>query len=277
MTGIYMIFPLDSYERKVELHKLSINSCNKICKDLCYDISWKSCEIITIAQIFYKKQILQNFHYITDNYFRDRNEVILIKNGEEINKFKTWELFEINKDDINYDSLLYTKYNDDEDKKNYTLIRDNNLKHPQELLTHVCDVNFIIFQLTNGNNKYDINLKDPYNFLIKDNILKYAFFKWYIKKLYDDDLTEDFSVNYMTQDMSIATLHYPFFIKFNEDSITSFSSGKPKLEPKPEHNIEQSSTYYDIINEVDDTNDNMDTNECENRYDYHNNAICSLC
>ena len=269
LTGVYVIFPFESYENKVELHNYCINTCNNYCSDICYDISWKTCEIITLTQIFYNKTLLPNFHSITDNYFRNRNEVTLIKNGEEIHQFKTWELFENEKQGIEYDLLLYTKYNDDENKKNYTLIGDHCIKNPNEVLSHKCDVNFIIFQLTNNNKKYDINLKDPFNFFIKDNILKYSFFKWYIKKVYDVELTEDFCVNYMTQDMSVATLHHPFFIKFNEDGITSFSSGKPKPKTKPilhieienENEDEDEDEDEDENSITDDTNDITDVND----------------
>jgi hypothetical protein len=112
--------------------------------------------------------------------------------------------------------------------------------------------------LTTDNNKYDINLKEPQNFFVKDNTLKFAFFKWYMKKVYDVNLTEDFSVNYMTQDMSIANLHHPFYIKFNEDGVTSFSTGKPKPKDNLNDNQEQNvfltssvreeSLYTNIIN-----------------------------
>ena len=57
----------------------------------------------------------------------------------------------------------------------------------------------------------------------------------FLKLVYDVNLTEDFSVNYMTQDMSIANLHHPFYIKFNEDGVTSFSTGKPK----PKENLKE--------------------------------------
>ena len=49
-----------------------------------------------------------------------------------------------------------------------------------------------------------------------------------MKKVYEIELSECFSVTYMTTDMSIVNLYNPFFIKFNEDGVTSFSSGKPK-------------------------------------------------
>ena len=42
----------------------------------------------------------------------------------------------------------------------------------------------------------------------------------------------------MMQDMSTGNLHSPFFIKFNESSITSFSHAKPKAVIKPENEID---------------------------------------
>lgn len=225
---ISIIFPFESIETKMTLHKLCISNCNNYCNDICYDITWKTVEIITCIQIFYKKTVVPGFHKITNNYFRNINEVLLIKNGEEINRFKTWELFESVQEYEDFDLLLYTKYSETECKKNYTIICEPALKNKEKIFSNKCDVNFIIFQLTTDNNKYDINLKEPQNFFVKDNVLKYTFFKWYMKKVYDVNLTEEFSINYMTQDMSIANLHNPFYIKFNEDGVTSFSTGKPK-------------------------------------------------
>jgi len=228
---ISIIFPFESIENKMTLHKLCRTSCNNYCNDICYDISWKTVEIITVVQIFYKKTVVPGFHKITNNYFRNINEVLLIKSGVEINNFQTWELFESDQEHGEFDLLLYTKYSETESKKNYTIIGEHALKNPEKIFTHKCDVNFIIFQLTTDNNKYDINLKEPQNFFVKDNVLKYAFFKWYMKRVYEVELTEKFSVNYMTQDMSTANLHNPFYIKFNEDGVTSFSTGKPKPPP----------------------------------------------
>ena len=227
--GIFLIFAFEETHDKLLLHKSIIKTCNTFCKNICFDISWKMCELVTVSQTCYKKTILPQFHSITDNYFRNRNAVLLIKNGEEMAHFKTWSLFEEEKENMDFDLILYTKYNEIEPKKNYTLIRDKCFSNPEILLNNKCDVSFIVFQLTTDGNKYDIQLKEPHNFFVKDNILKYAFFKWYMKKVYDVVLSEEFSVNYMTNDMSLANLHNPFFIKFNEDGVTSFSSGKPKV------------------------------------------------
>ena len=249
LGGIMILFPLEDRSVKMLLHKSSIRSCNTFCKNVSFDISWKMCEIVTLAQISYRKTILPNFHSITDNYFRNRNAVLLIKNGEEIAQFKTWEMFEDEKEKVDFDLILYTKYNEIEPKKNYTLIRDKCFSNPDSLLNNKCDVSFIVFQLTTDGNKYDIQLKEPHNFFVKDNILKYTFFKWYMKKVYDVVLSEEFTVNYMTNDMSLANLNNPFFIKFNEDGVTSFSSGKPKVV-----SIEKD----DVLDE-NDTSSNGDT------------------
>lgn len=233
LGGIFILFPLEDKLVKVVLHKKFIESCNTLCKDVCFDITWKMCEIVTIVQTSYRKTIIPNFHRLTDNYFRNRPVVLLIKNGEEIGQFKTEHMFDQEKGNFDFDLMLYTKYNDLEPKKNFTLIRDNGIQSRDSsldrLLEYRSDTNFIVFQLTTDGNKYDIQLKENRNFFVKDNVLKYAFFKWYMKQVYNVELSEEFSVNYMTNDMSIATLHNPFFIKFNEDGVTSFSSGKPKV------------------------------------------------
>jgi hypothetical protein len=237
LGGIMILFPFEDRSVKMLLHKSSIRSCNTFCKNVSFDISWKMCEIVTLAQTSYRKTILPNFHSITDNYFRNRNAVLLIKNGEEIAQFKTWEMFEEEKEKVDFDLILYTKYDEIEPKKNYTLIRDKCFSNPDSLLNNKCDVSFIVFQLTTDGNKYDIQLKEPHNFFVKDNVLKYTFFKWYMKKVYDVVLSEEFTVNYMTNDMSLANLHNPFFIKFNEDGVTSFSSGKPKVVSIEKHEV----------------------------------------
>jgi hypothetical protein len=253
LSCIIIIYPFESLESNMIVHTTYRNACNNYCNDVCYDISWKMCEIVTVVQIFNKKTLVPTFHRITNNYFRNINAVSLIKNGVEIRQFATWESFEVEKENVEFDLILYTKYNETESKKNYTAISESCFKHPEQLCTHICDVNFIIFQLTTDNNKYDINLKEPQNFFVKDNTLKFAFFKWYMKKVYDVNLTEDFSVNYMTQDMSIANLHHPFYIKFNEDGVTSFSTGKPKPKENPKENLndnqEQNSFFASSVRE----------------------------
>jgi hypothetical protein len=147
--------------------------------------------------------------------------------------FKKWSDIHDSIEELDYDLIMYTDYSLNDDKKNYTMIIDDRsirIKQPDEKPS---SVNFIVFQLTTNNTKYDISLKEPKHFLLQNNVLKYPFFKWYMKTVYQVELNEEFSVNYMTQDMSTAELHSPFFIKFGEDSVTCFSSAKPKPKPKP--------------------------------------------
>ena len=284
LGGIMILFPLEDRSVKMLLHKSSIRSCNTFCKNVSFDISWKMCEIVTLAQTSYRKTILPNFHSITDNYFRNRNAVLLIKNGEEIAEFKTWEMFEDEKEKVDFDLILYTKYNEIEPKKNYTLIRDKCFSNPDSLLNNKCDVSFIVFQLTTDGNKYDIQLKEPHNFFVKDNILKYTFFKWYMKKVYDVVLSEEFTVNYMTNDMSLANLNNPFFIKFNEDGVTSFSSGKPKvvsiekddvLDENDTSSNGDTYTYTDTCTDTDTDLSSVDNNVVQPSADTDNDILIS--
>ena len=284
LGGIMILFPLEDRSVKMLLHKSSIRSCNTFCKNVSFDISWKMCEIVTLAQTSYRKTILPKFHSITDNYFRNRNAVLLIKNGEEIAEFKTWEMFEDEKEKVDFDLILYTKYNEIEPKKNYTLIRDKCFSNPDSLLNNKCDVSFIVFQLTTDGNKYDIQLKEPHNFFVKDNILKYTFFKWYMKKVYDVVLSEEFTVNYMTNDMSLANLNNPFFIKFNEDGVTSFSSGKPKvvsiekddvLDENDTSSNGDTYTYTDTCTDTDTDLSSVDNNVVQPSADTDNDILIS--
>lgn len=232
-SGISIIFSFDSSESRLHIYDNSINNINNLCKDIWVDIGWKICEMITYGKIFHKKYIIPSFQYITNDYFI--NSIILIENGEEIKYYKNMELFINNNDNIEYELLFYTDYSNNDSKTNYTIISETNIKNPIECIKYKCDTNFIIFQLTFDDIKYDINLKEPKNFMIKNNVLKLPFFKWYMKKIYDIKLTENYTVNYMTQDMTITNLCSPFFIKLNDEGITSFSFAKPKiLEEKAE-------------------------------------------
>jgi hypothetical protein len=197
--------------------------------DIGMDISWKTIEVLGAIKKYYNKTIVPEFHNKTNDYFR--NSILIIKDGKDVKVIKDIEILKkMDYKKIEYDLVFYTDYTLNDTKRNYTLIMEdiNIIKNANELIKNKSDINFIVFQLSIGDKKYDINLKEPNNFLIKNNILKYPFFKWYMNKVYNIELEEDFSVNYMSQDMSIGNVHSPFFIKFNENSITSFSSRKPK-------------------------------------------------
>lgn len=269
---IFIALPLKSVDDKLILHKDIVSSCNSFCTDVTYDIGWKYCEVVTIISTCYKKTIVPEFHRITNYKFR--NEIIVVKDGIETHYFKNWEeLYNYNVD-LTYDFILYTDYQTNDIKKNYTAIIDDKQLKSNYIVEKKSAVNFIIFQLTMNNIKYDISLKEPKYFILKNNTLKYPFFKWYMKSVYDITLTEQYSVYYMTQDMSIAVLHSPFFIKFNEDSVTSFSSGKPP--------VVQSETETNCENEVPTTTYETETDrECiindnmvvDDRSDISNDSI----
>jgi hypothetical protein len=270
---VFILLPFKSVDDKLLLHNNIVTTCNRYCKDIAYDIIWKYCELVTIGSNFYKKTILPEFHRITE--YKYRNEIVLVKDGYETHYFKNWnELYNYpQRDELTYDFILYTDYQHNDSKKNYTAIIDEKQIKSSYIVNTKSSVNFIIFQLTMNNVKYDISLKEPRYFILKNNILKYPFFKWYMKTVYDIHLPEKYSVYYMTQDMSIAVLHSPFFIKFNHDSVTSFSSGKPHIEMvsdevdinEPVRSNTDSETTLNEANETNEDNEDNDITTRDNR------------
>lgn len=255
LTGVSVLYIQKSDKEREEIHKIIINNCNNYCKDVSIDIGWKCAEIITVTKIFYRKQLIPTVHYLTNDYFR--YPILLIKDGEEIMCIKTLNSSEIQEGE--YDLLFYTDYSENDPKRNYTIIRETGIKDIKSPIEHKCDINFIIFQLTHNDEKFDINLKEPKNFLLKNNVLKFNFFKWYMKKVYNEDLSEEYSVNYMCQDMSTANLKNPFFIKFGDEGVTSFSSKKIipyNIPPLPELN--------ESVNESDVESSDESIDEVEN-------------
>jgi len=244
-TGVSIIYIQTPGDERDITSKNVINICNNYCKEVSYDIGWKFAEIATVTKIFYRKTIIPYFHELTNDYFR--YPILLIKDGEELIYVKNIDSSQL--EEMEYDLLFYTDYNENDPKKNYTIISESGIKDIKSPIEHKCDINFIIFQLNIDNEKFDINLKEPKNFLLKNNILKYNFFKWYMKKVYNKDLSGDFSVNYMCQDMSTENLNSPFFIKFGDEGVTSFSSKKPTRFQTPELSIEVESDNDEFCGE----------------------------
>jgi len=222
--------------------------CNNYFKDILFKVNWKIIEFISLIREFNKRTLRPKFHELTDNYFR--KPIKVISNGVEIYNFKNYEeaYNKIEKDEkSDYDFILNTKYHKTESKKNYTIISDK-LSNDYKEIFDVCEVGFIYFQLKCSNNgeiqKYEINLKEPKNYLIKDNVLKTSFFKYYIKNIYNVDISDDFSIDYMTNDMSVSSLNNPFFIKFNEIGLTSF--------PMKKENVKEEEVDYknDLISSI---------------------------
>ena len=234
---IYILL-LGDEEGMLECKSIVINNINDFFINIGVNISWKTIEIFDAIKKFYNKAMIPYFHNITNDYFR--NSILLINDGVITTHIKNVEsLVKMDISKLSYNMIFHTDYSLNDSKKNFTIILDdiNNVNKSIELMNYKSNVNFIIFQLSIDDDKYDINLKEPFNYIIKNNTLKESFFKWYMKTVYNIELSSDFSVYYMLQDMSIGKLISPFFIKFNESSVTSFSYAKPIPTPIPKHVI----------------------------------------
>lgn len=271
ISSIFVLFPFESVTNKIELrNKILSNSTlwltNKY-NDICYTIAWNTCGVIAQWEHVNRKVIIPSFHKMTNNYFKPC--VFLLKDGVEVITYNSWEQYKKAKETSltytdDYNIIIYTHFDlHDNNKKNYTVIGDSNLNNPMTLISHKSNVGFILFQLTTEGVTYDISLKEPKNFFIKDNTLNFPFFKWYMKKIHDVDLSETFSVNYMTCDMSTANLHNPFYIKFNEDGVTSFSWGKPKEPVVTKNNVVEESENSEESDNSEKSEDSDNSEESE--------------
>jgi len=271
-TGVSILFIQNSDSERYEIFKSVILNSNNYCKDVTVEIGWKCAEIATVTNMFYRKQVIPTIHYLTNDYFR--YPILLIKDGEELINIKNIDSHQL--DVQEYDLLFYTDYSENDPKKNYTIISETGIKDIKSPIDNKSDINFIIFQLTNRfGAKFDINLKEPKNFLLKNNVLKYSFFKWYMKKVYNRPLSNDYTVNYMSQDMSTVSLKSPFFIKFGEDGVTSFSSKPdpnqiPELSTDENDENDEESEYeseYESYDESEDKSDVVSADESEHNSD----------
>jgi hypothetical protein len=218
-TGVNIYFTDCTTRERDDIYKHTVYICNRYCNDISYEIVWKCCELVTFAELVYRKNIMPTFHYMTNEYFR--YPVLLIKDDNEWMHTKDIDLW---KEIMNYDLILYTDYSENDPKKNYTMISESRLEENNSTIMNKSNVNFIMFQLTMNNEAFDINLKEPYNFLLTNNVLTFYFFRWYMKKIYNKVLTKEYSVNYMTSDMKLVTLKSPFCVKFSKDDVMSFST-----------------------------------------------------
>ncbi len=218
-TSVNICFIDYTSRERDDIYKYTINNCNNYCNDISYEIGWKCCELLTFAGVVYRKNIIPTFHHITNEYFRC--PVLLIKDGNEWTHTKDIDLW---KEIMNYDLILYTDYSENDPRKNYTMISESRLEENNSTITNKSNINFIMFQLTMNNEAFDINLKEPYNFLLTNNVLTFYFFRWYMKKIYNKVLTKEYSVNYMTNDMILVNLNSPFCIKISKDNVMSFST-----------------------------------------------------
>jgi hypothetical protein len=148
-----------------------------------------------------------------------RYEIIVVRNGKETHKFKTMNDFkksgimkrdENHENDItypfnidNYDFVMQTFYNkENDDTKNYCIKYDyfnegdyNNTSKTFDLPNIVSNNKFIAVVLKFNNKEYQINIYEPFNFNVSENVvLEYNFLKWYMRKYYNIKLTNEYTI-----------------------------------------------------------------------------------
>lgn len=237
--------------------------------------------------------------YYTFNIDDKKYEIIVVKNGKEIYKFKTMNEFklsnvmvraETNKDDIkepfdsnNYDFVLQIFYANelDENGKNYTIKYDyfkesdyDNKKETFNLHNIESNRKFIAVVLKMNSCEYKIDICNPYYFNISENIvLEYNFLKWYMRKVYNVHLTLDYKITAIDNYVDMYIINPPDAIEICKNKYNKFEYTFDFYEEYSDSSSDSGYTIYndeekeDIIEE--ENNDDEQDNE-EKEIDEYN-------
>jgi hypothetical protein len=194
-----------------------------VINDVGFNIAWKIAELKSTFDD-YSKKITPTIHSITNNSFRHQIEII--NNGKSREQIVSLhELDSFNLVDMSYEFIIHKTFNDEQTKKNYTRINYNGKRDFSDSYeSKVSNINFLTMELSYRETKYDINLKDPLNFLVDGNMFNYSFFKWYMLNTYSIEIENDYTVTYMTDAFETDTLKAPFYMKLNDGRIVAFSA-----------------------------------------------------
>ena len=179
---------------------------------------------------FYKRNIITPYNNFTGNK-PDKYPFLLIKNGKEIKQYKKLKELQNATDVPSYDFILHTYYSDDDDEnENYT-IRYNEISEKSYYQKSKCS--FIAIELKYEDKTYQIDLNNPFNFLVKDNeLLDYPFLRWYTYKHYNVDISQNYIVELIDSSVTSETLSVGHNIKLSIDGWE-----------KEEHDISDSEDY----------------------------------
>lgn len=214
-----------SIEEIEEVKDKKKESIYKWLQDEIFDIAWKYCEIQTIITDTYKTTIVPKFHNYTNNYFLD--EIYCIKDKEITKKIKKYEEIKENLENELEENDFIIRIVYDLQDKNYAKVILNNEVNDN---FNKSSVNFIVLELEYNKEKYEIDLRNPLNYLIEGNVLECNFFRWYMKDKYNIDIVEEFVLRYMKGDCVLNELSSPFYIKFTDTDLTGFSILKKREE-----------------------------------------------
>ena len=192
------------------------------------NIVWMFFELITIFKDFYDISVKPTFHTLTNGYFSSRVTAIY-KGIWDVHTYSS--LIEFEHDQYfhePYKFMIYTDVPENGGQNKKYIIRNDgeeithSLIHEEHKLSKA-SILVLRAYIPNSNEKYDINLKLPENYMIVGNVFNHYFIAWYILKHYslpyDDSELLHTELEYMNSSYKVETVSAPYEIRINEKDV----------------------------------------------------------
>jgi len=228
------------------------------------NIVWMFFELITIFKDFYDISVKPTFNTLTNGYFSTRVTAIY-KGIGDVHTYSS--LIEFEHDQYFHEPYKFMIYTDVPENgglnKKYIIRNDgeeitNSLIHEEHKVSKA-SILVLRANIPNSNEKYDINLKLPENYMIVGNVFNHYFIAWYMLKHYS--LPYDYSellhteLEYMNSSYKVETVYAPYEIKINEKEVEIYEVETENASDSEVSTEVYSDTYEDIeyCNEISDT------------------------
>ena len=191
------------------------------------NVMWIVFELLTTFKDFYNVSVKPTFNFLTIGYFK--THVTVMYNGiDDVHTYSSLESFVhdqyfheaykfmiLTDESENGVNNKYIIKNDGEDITSTIKYQDHKISSASILVLRAT--------LPNSDEKYDINLKLPDNYMVVGNILNHYFVAWYLLNNYtiscDHSELLHTKIEFMNSSYSIETVTAPYEIKMAEKSV----------------------------------------------------------
>lgn len=193
-----------------------------------FNIVWMFFELITIFKDFYDMTVKSTFNTLTNGYFSTRVTAIYKGIGDEHTYSSLIDFEQDQYFHVPYKFMIYADVPENGGQNNKYIIRNDGEEISHSLINenhNVSKASILVLRalIPNSNEKYDINLKLPDNYMIVGNVFTNYFIAWYLLKHYS--LSYDYTellhtkLEYMNSTYKVETVSAPYEIKINEKDV----------------------------------------------------------
>ena len=191
------------------------------------NVMWIVFELLTTFKDFYNVSVKPTFNFLTIGYFK--THVTVMYNGiDDVHTYSSLESF-VHDQYFHeaYKFMILTDESDNGVNNKYIIKNDgeditSTIKYQDHKISSA-SILVLRATLPNSDEKYDINLKLPDNYMVVGNILNHYFVAWYLLNNYtiscDHSELLHTKIEFMNSSYSIETVTAPYEIKMAEKSV----------------------------------------------------------